>query len=198
MGNRKGLIIVISGPSGVGKTTLFKKLQKVAPELKYSISYTTRKPRKNEVHSKDYFFVTEDEFKQMIKSKKFLEWAIVHNNYYGTLKKFVDDTISQGKDVILAIDVQGARKIKKIYPKNLVLIFILPPSWEELRTRLYARAKDNLKTIKLRLQNAKKELRYITDYDYLVINDKITTAVKKIKEIINSVHKNKLVRKGEN
>jgi len=198
MGNRKGLIIIISGPSGVGKTTLFKKLQKVAPELKYSISYTTRKPRKNEVHSKDYFFVTEDEFKQMIKSKKFLEWAIVHNNYYGTLKKFVDDTISQGKDVILAIDVQGARKIKKIYPKNLVLIFILPPSWEELRTRLYARAKDNLKTIKLRLQNAKKELRYITDYDYLVINDKITTAVKKIKEIINSVHKNKLVRKGEN
>lgn len=188
----KGLVIVISGPSGVGKTTLHKKLKQNSLNSKYSVSVTTRPPRTNEINGNDYFFATEKEFKKMIKNNEFLEWAVVHNYYYGTPSKFVKETLSRGKNVILEIDVQGARRIKKLYRNKSVLIFILPPSIDTLKTRLYGRGKDNRKTIELRLKNAKKELGYITDFDYLVINDNLETAVKKIKNIINTVRQKKI------
>ncbi|MFN3967096.1 MAG: guanylate kinase [Endomicrobiia bacterium] len=186
--DKKGLIIVISGPSGAGKTTVCKEILKRIKNTVFSVSATTRKPRKGEIQGRDYFFVSKEKFKEMIRNKDLIEWAIVHNNYYGTPKKFLQKTINSGKDIILDIDVQGGRKIKKLYPKG-VFIFLMPSSLKALEQRIRKRAQDDEKTIKIRMKNVKKEISYMSDYTYLVINDKLNDAVEDIISIIKAEHR---------
>ena len=176
----QGKLIVISGPSGSGKTTICNKLLEEIPDLQYSISYTTRAPRLGEKDGKDYFFVSKDEFERRIKENKFLEYATVFGNYYGTDK---DWALNQNKDVLLSIDVQGASQVKKNY-SDAVLIFLMPPSMESLKERLQQRATDDSQEIVKRLNIAKKEMEQVSNYDYTVVNCKIDEAVAKIKTII--------------
>lgn len=182
---KKGKVIVISAPSGSGKTTICKHLLKFNPQLVFSVSYTTRPPRQGEVNGKDYFFVSEKKFIKMIKQKKFLEWAKVYNNYYGTSKQQVLKTINSGRDILLDIDVQGGKNIKKIFPDG-IFIFVLPPSWKELKQRITLRGKDSPDEIKKRLKNVNKELKYIKYYDYVVINDDLEKTVQTINQIITA------------
>ncbi|MCX7716712.1 MAG: guanylate kinase [Endomicrobia bacterium] len=177
--------MVISAPSGTGKTTVCKKLLEQNPHIVFSVSYTTRQKRSSEVEGKDYYFVSEDKFKKLIKQKKFVEWAKVHNHYYGTPKQPLMNTITSGKDILLDIDVQGGKSLKKIFPSG-IFIFLLPPSWKDLKQRIIRRGQDNIKEIKLRLNNVMKELKYIKYYDYIVINDKLEETVKIINSIIYS------------
>ncbi len=181
----KGFLVIISAPSGAGKTTICRRLLKRKPELVYSISTTTRKPRRGEQTGIDYFFRTKSEFEARIKKNQFAEWAIVHSNYYGTPKHFVDRNINSGRIVICDIDVQGGEKIIKVYPQA-VKIFIVPPTWEELEHRLRFRATDTDAVIQRRLKNAEKELKYLRKYKYCVVNDSVSIAVKHIEGIINS------------
>jgi len=184
MKNKKiGRIFVISAPSGSGKTTLCDKLLKEVKGISRSISMTTRKPRKGERSGKDYYFVTEKQFKDLIRKKNFLEWARNFGHFYGTPRAIVEKTINKSKDIILSIDVQGAMQIKKTTP-GAVFIFISPPSFEELKKRLRKRNTDHKHSISKRLRTAKKELNYISKYDYIVINDSINKAIGKLKAII--------------
>ncbi len=195
----KGMIIIVSAPSGAGKTTVCNALMKSDKNIVYSVSTTTRKPRKGEKNGREYFFVDEKVFKADIKKEKFAEWAKVHDHFYGTSKKFLNDTISKGKDVLLDIDVQGAVKIKKQY-KDALMIFIMAPSIKVLKERLLKRNKDSLDVIKVRLANARKELSYIPKYDYLILNDKLDKSIENIKSVINaeriSIKRNKNIFGG--
>ena len=182
---RKSLIFVISAPSGGGKTTICHKISSFFPELKRSVSLTTRQQRQGERSGIDYRFVSRREFLSKIKKGAFAEWAKVLDNYYGTLKKNIEAPLKQGKDVILNIDVQGALQIKKIYPQA-ALIFILPPSLGILRKRLKERKTDAHWEIKKRLKLARKELKFLKKYDYMVINDSLQKATEKIRSIIIS------------
>ncbi|MGO3019094.1 MAG: guanylate kinase [Anaerococcus sp.] len=182
---RKGFLLVISGPSGVGKGTVLHDLMNTQKNLVYSVSVTTREKRSGEMEGVSYFYKTHDEFEQMIKEDKFLEYAKVHNNYYGTPKEFVENKINEGKIVILEIDVQGALNVKKNYD-NGVYIFLAPPSLSELKNRIVRRGTESVEDIKLRLNNAKKELKYIEQYDYLVVNDHLNSAINLVNEIINA------------
>ena len=181
---QKGMVIIISAPSGAGKTSICDAVVKKNKNIVYSISTTTRAPRKGEKNGREYFFVTERQFKDEIKQKMFAEWAKVHNNYYGTSKKTLENIISKGKDVLLDIDVQGAVKIKKEY-KQALMIFIMAPSLKVLKQRLIKRNKDSKQTIAVRLKNAEKEIKYIDKYDYLVINDKLPESIKQVENIIS-------------
>jgi guanylate kinase len=181
----KGFLLVVSGPSGCGKGTICKELFKRNKELIFSVSATTRKPRNGEIDGKNYFFIDEEKFKNMVKDKEFLEYAYVHNNYYGTPKKFVLDEIKKGEAVILEIDVQGAVQVKAAYPEA-VFIFLLPPSMDELKNRIIKRGTETEKDIETRLNNAFNELKYIDEYDYIVINDEVIEAVEKIEAIITA------------
>lgn len=189
----ENLLIVVSAPSGAGKTTICKKLLKTSSNMVFSISMTTRPPRDNEVDGRDYFFVSNDEFKDGIKKDKFVEWAKVYDDYYGTPKKFIDETLIAGIDILLDIDVQGAMNIKKAYKDKAVLIFILPPFIEDLKERLLHRMTDDIEEIEKRLSFAKQELKHIYKYDYCLINDDIGTTVGKLKSIITA-EKNKVKR----
>lgn len=180
---QRGLLIIISGPSGVGKNTVISSLFEQLPDLNYSISATTRPPRENEVEGRNYFFLTEAEFLEKIESGEFLEWAKVYNHYYGTLKKYVLGLLEQGRDVVLDVDVQGGAAIKKALPEA-VLIFLAPPSLEELKNRLIGRCTERPEEIELRLQYIATEFECVPFYDYLVINDKIDLTCQKIKGII--------------
>ena len=180
-----GFLVIISAPSGGGKTTICRRLLRRNPELIYSISSTTRSPRRGEKDGVDYFFLSEPEFKKRIKLQRFAEWAIVHNNYYGTPKRFVDQHTKKGRVVICDIDVQGGEKIIKVYP-DAVKIFIVPPSWKELENRLRERNTDSKEVIARRLRNAKKEMKYIKKYKYCVVNDSVSRAVKQIETIIQA------------
>ena len=184
---KKGRIVVISGPSGCGKTTICKELIKRNKNFVFSVSYTTRPKRKGEVNGKDYYFVSENEFLRLVKQKKFVEWAKVYSNYYGTPKEPLLKAINSGKDILLDIDVQGGKNIKKIFPES-ILIFILPPSYEVLKQRIISRAKDKPEEIKKRLKNLEKEVKNSKYYDYFVINDNLKEAVKNIRSIV-FVHK---------
>jgi guanylate kinase len=191
-GMSSGLLVVISGPSGSGKGTICKRLIDEIENINVSVSATTRKPRIGEIEGKNYFFIDEDEFVKKINNDDFLEYALVYGNYYGTPKKTVLKQLEDGKDIILEIDIQGALKVKENYPKG-VFIFILPPSLEELKNRIEGRGTDSKEVIHRRLKCAYDELNYAFQYDYVVLNDEVDSAVEKIKEII-SAEKNKSVR----
>lgn len=179
----KGLLIVISGPSGAGKGTLCKALLEKNDSLNISVSMTTRAPRAGEIDGKNYFFVDRDKFENMIKEDGFLEYACVYDNYYGTPRAYVEDIIKQGRDVILEIDIQGALKVKEVYAEG-VFIFILPPSMEELRNRIKKRGSETEKSLVKRFTSAYKEINYVSKYNYMVINDTVENAVKKLESII--------------
>jgi len=191
---KSGNIIVVSAPSGAGKTSICDAVVKKGGKNVYSVSYTTRAPRKGEKNGVEYFFTDKASFKKMAKGKKFAEWAHVHGNLYGTPKSFLDKTLKSGKNVVLDIDVQGGLSIKKQYP-GACMVFIMTPSLKVLEERLTARNKDSKETIKTRLANAKKELGFLERYDYLVINDSLKDAVSAVKTIIKSfeykIQKNK-------
>ncbi len=182
---RKGNLFVISAPSGAGKTTLCQKLIKKMPNMKLSVSYTTREPRKGEVHDVDYTFVTRDTFKKMIDRGEFAEWATVHGNLYGSSIKRIKELNSRGYDIILDIDIHGAIQLRKSY-EGAVYIFILPPSLEALEERLVNRRTDTDDIIKNRLDNAKAEISQYTNYDYIIVNDSIDKAYKELESIVRS------------
>jgi len=182
---KEGLIIVISAPSGAGKTTLCKRLLQALPFLTYSVSFTTRQPRKNEIEGIDYYFVSIEEFKKMIGRKEFVEWTEVHGEFYGTSSTFLDKIIKGGKDAILEVDVEGGINIKKHYPQA-TLIFILPPSWEELEKRLKIRGTETDEKIRKRIERARKEVEYAGCYDYLVINNNINNTLQDLLAIIRA------------
>lgn len=178
------MLVVMSGPSGAGKTTLKERLLESAPWLEYSVSATTRRPRPGEKDGRDYFFVTKEEFARAARAGGFLERAVVHGNSYGTPRKFIDGMLARGKKVLLDVDVKGAGNVRRLYGKKCVLIFVLPPSWGILEKRLRTRGKDDRKTIALRLKNARREFFYIADYDYFIINDDAKAAAERILKII--------------
>jgi guanylate kinase len=179
---QKGLLVVISGPSGAGKGTICEALLKET-ELWLSISATTRQPRNGETHGASYYFLARENFEERIQQDDFLEYAEVYGNYYGTPKTEALNSIEAGRDVILEIDIQGALKVKENYPEG-VFIFILPPSMEELKNRIINRGSETQESLMTRFKSAYKELNYISKYNYAVINDTVEEAVKKIQSII--------------
>jgi len=175
----KGRLIVLTGPSGVGKGTLLKLLLKHHPELNLSISATTRPPRPGEVHGEHYFFVNRDQFQQMIEHDELLEWAEFAGNYYGTPRRAVEQKIAQGEWVILEIELIGARKVRDAFP-NAFTIFLLPPSLEELEQRLRSRGHDDETSIERRLSRAQTEIKAAPEFDIQVVNDALDEALHKI------------------
>ena len=184
---QRGIPVVISAPSGTGKSTIADRLVENLPSVTHSISCTTRAPRPGEKEGEHYFFSTFDEFKRKIEAGEFLEWAIVHGHYYGTPLKALESQLDRGRDVILTIDPQGALSVKRIYPSG-VFIFVVPPSWDVLMKRLYKRATDDQKSMDIRIANARKELAYLGHYEYLVVNDDLETAVQQVASIIAAEH----------
>lgn len=182
---KKGSLFVISAPSGAGKTTLCRKLLKKMPDMKLSVSYTTREPRKGEQNDVDYTFVTREKFKKMIDKGEFAEWAMVHGNLYGTSLKRIKDLNSRGYDIILDIDIHGAIQLRKNYDGALY-IFVLPPSMEALEKRLVNRKTDSEEIIRNRLDNARAEISQYEHYDYIIINDNIDQAYKELESIVLS------------
>ena len=178
-----GFLLVLSGPSGSGKGTVSQAIMKENKEIVFSTSVTTRTPRPGEVNGENYFFVSKTKFEQMVGKDELLEHAFVHTNYYGTPKQFVFDQIENGEIVLLEIDVQGALQIKKKY-KEAVFIFLIPPTMEELRNRLVKRDTESEEEINTRFKNAFRELDFVGEYDYFVINDKVSQAVIDIENII--------------
>ena len=168
--NNNGMLVVVSAPSGCGKDTVFKEIRKKRNDIVESVSATTRKPREGEVEGVNYFFLSEDEFKNLIENNGLLEYAVYNNCYYGTPIKGVNDAISNGKICVLIIDVQGAENVKKLYPDS-VSIFLVPPNWETLEQRLRARNSEEEEMIQKRLNIAKKELLCQDEYDYKGVND---------------------------
>ena len=180
----RGNIIIISAPSGTGKTTILKRLFAQVKGVTFSVSHTTRSPRTGEKEGVDYYFVDQETFKQMRAANEFLEWAEVHGNFYGTSRREVDRHLVQGLDVFLDIDVQGARQVRAAAGGECFSIFIVPPSWEEQELRLTGRGTDSPETIRLRLQNARKEMQDAGLYDYLIVNDTVEQAVDTLRAII--------------
>ena len=178
-----GFLLVLSGPAGSGKGTVSEALMKNNDDIIFSTSVTTRTPRPGEVNGENYFFATREEFEEMVEKDELLEHAFVHTNYYGTPKKFVFDEIEKGEIVLLEIDVQGALQIKEKY-KEAVFIFLIPPTMDELRSRLVKRDTETEDEIETRYRNAFRELDFVGEYDYFVINDVIDNAVKDIETII--------------
>ncbi len=182
---RRGLLIVVSGPSGVGKGTICKELFRTSEDIHLSVSVTTRKPREGEVHGKNYFFIEQESFCDMIEKDELLEYAKVYDNYYGTPKGFVMEQLEQGKDILLEIDIQGALQVKKRYPQG-VFVFIVPPSMEELRNRIVGRGTETLEAINKRFSSAYDEIDLMSNYDYYIINDTVEHATHKLKSIIEA------------
>jgi guanylate kinase len=182
----KGKIIVISAPSGTGKTTIVRRILKEFPELVFSVSATTRKKREHEVEGVDYFFFSEEEFKYKIQNNEFVEWELFYDYYYGTFRSFIENRINNGKPVILEVDVHGAVEIKRIYPEA-ILIYIAPPSLDELIIRLKKRKTENEEELKKRIERAKMELSHKDKFDYFVVNNDLNTAYYEIKVLIGKI-----------
>ena len=188
----KGLLLVLSGPSGAGKGTICQMLRDRLPDIGYSVSVTTRAPREGEVDGVNYFFKTVEEVKMMIEAGGLLEYAEVYGNYYGTPRDYVMELLEQGKDVILEIDIQGALQIKKRFPDGVfvfpdgVFVFIVPPSLDELSSRIYKRGTDSEEVIKKRLASATGELAYASEYDYIIVNDIAERATQKVLTVMEA------------
>ena len=180
-----GNLFVVAAPSGAGKSSLVKALMELDSHVQPSVSHTTRAPRGQEKHGREYFFVSAQEFDAMVEADAFVEWAHVHNHRYGTSKMAIEDRMSQGADVVLEIDFQGAVQIKRIFA-NAISIFILPPSWEELRSRLERRGEDSAEVIELRLENAAIEVAQVAQFDFVIINELFDRALFDLKAIIHS------------
>jgi guanylate kinase len=185
MSNYPRNLFVVAAPSGAGKSSLVKALMELDTRVQPSISHTTRPPRGQEMHGREYFFIDDKQFDSMVLSDSFLEWAHVHGHRYGTSRSSIEERIKQGGDVILEIDYQGALQIKRIF-NNAVLIFILPPSWEELRSRLQRRGEDTPEVIELRLKNAAIEMAQTEEFDYVIINEMFERALFDLKAIVHS------------
>ncbi|MCP3771777.1 guanylate kinase [Paenibacillus sp. MZ04-78.2] len=192
----KGILIVLSGPSGVGKGTVCKALRSCAPDIVYSVSATTRAPRQGETDGVNYFFKTREQFQQMIAQDQMLEWAEYVGNYYGTPRKFVEDTLNTGRDIILEIEVQGALKVKQKFPEG-VFIFLLPPSLPELESRIVGRGTESEDTIRSRMSVAVDEIAMMEQYDYAIVNDHVDLACSRIRSILTAEHcrKDRMVSK---
>jgi len=180
-----GNLFVVAAPSGAGKSSLVKALMELDSHVHPSVSHTTRPPRGQEKHGREYFFVSPAEFDTMVLANAFVEWAKVHGHRYGTSKKAIEDRIAHGTDVILEIDWQGALQIKRIFT-NAILIFILPPSWEELRSRLERRGEDSPDVIEVRLKNAEEELAQAKEFDFVIINELFERALFDLKAIVHA------------
>ncbi|AOT68421.1 guanylate kinase [Geosporobacter ferrireducens] len=181
----KGLLIVVSGPSGAGKGSICRQLLNTVSEIKLSVSVTTRNPRSGEVEGENYYFVEKKDFEKLIEKDDLLEYAKVYDNYYGTPRKYVMDHIQQGKDVLLEIDIQGALQIKERYPEG-IFVFILPPSMQELKRRIIHRGSETEASLEKRFQSAFEEINYVKKYDYCVVNDHLDQAVERVKAIIKA------------
>ncbi len=179
----EGILFILSGPSGVGKDTILRRVLPRLTEIRTSISITTRDPRPHEKDGIDYFFVSSEKFAEMLETGDMLEHAAVHGHFYGTPRKWVEDELNKGMDVILEIDVQGALQVRREFP-GAILVFLAPPSWDELARRLHWRKTEDDNTIRRRLENAKHEMERIENYEYLVINDKLDDAVRDVESII--------------
>jgi guanylate kinase len=180
-----GNLFVVAAPSGAGKSSLVKALLELDSHVQPSVSHTTRAPRGQEKHGREYFFVSQQEFDAMVAADSFVEWAHVHSQRYGTSKKAIEERMEQGADVILEIDFQGAIQIKKIFA-NAICIFILPPSWEELRSRLERRGEDASDIIDLRMKNAQAEVEHVDKFDFVIINEMFDRALFDLKAIVHS------------
>jgi len=183
MHSNRGVLIVISGPSGAGKGTICKEILEKNNNIYLSVSATTRKPRQGEVDGVNYYFLTEEDFKNKVESNGFIEYAKVHGNYYGTPKVNVEKMLDEGKDVILEIDIQGALKVKENFTEG-VFIFILPPSMDELKRRIIKRGSETEESLMTRFKNAYQEINYVSKYNYAVVNDTLEIAVSKVESII--------------
>ena len=194
--NRKGLLLVVSGPSGAGKGTICKALLNKNDQIKLSVSATTRKPRNGEVHGVNYFFIEKEEFTKMIENGEFLEYAQIYDNFYGTPKAAIIECLEKGQDVILEIEMPGARQIKEVYPEG-VFIFVLPPSLEELKSRIVGRGTETQEEIEKRFSCAFEEINQIVNYDYFIVNEDIEKSVSDVEAII-CAEKNKVTRYKNN
>lgn len=184
-------LITISAPSGTGKTTLCKSIRKIFPEIDWSISYTTRFRRGNEIDGKDYNFISRNTFDELIKDNKLAEWENVHGSMYGTAKKTLSYIIKENKFLLLELDVKGALKLKKLYPKNTVSIFIIPPSFDDLKKRLKSRNTETEDVIKIRLKRFEEEINYKSRFDYVMHNDILNIATNELVEIVKQIRRDK-------
>jgi guanylate kinase len=182
--DRHGIVFIVSGPSGAGKSTLVDALMSRFSDLMLSVSYTTRPPRGSEVDGREYHFVDADVFEKLRTGDAFAEWAEVHGSLYGTPREPLDDAIAEGRDLLLDIDVQGARRLKRLYRDSAVAIMVFPPSWGELERRLHERATDSEATIARRLARAREEADALPEYDYWICNDDRTAAVERAGAIV--------------
>ena len=181
---RRGLMFILSSPSGAGKTTLANRLLEKEDDLVLSVSATTRERRAGEAHGKDYFFVSEEDFHRMRDDKEFLEWANVFENYYGTPRAFVEDMLRQGRDVLFDIDWQGAQQLDEVAGEDVVKVFILPPSRAELERRLRNRAQDSEEVVQKRMAKADAEISHWAEYDYVIINNDLAESEKTLSKIL--------------
>jgi guanylate kinase len=190
--SHRGLLAVVCGPSGVGKGTILKLVKERDEKLRFSVSVTTRKPRDGEIEGQNYFYISVDEFKEMIKNDELIEWVEYCGNYYGTPKKYIEDSIKDGYNIILELEVEGAANIKNKYPDSLS-VFIVPPSYNDLKRRIEGRGTENIEVIEKRLDRAKEEVKFINNFDYVIVNDNIENTANNLNNIL-SVEKFKFKR----